>query len=309
MVKRWLQYLAALACCLVFYFSYREWFSYILLLAVLALPWLSLLLSLPAIFTIRVRLHLPDSLPVGFHSPVRIGAVSPFPLPQWRARILVKNLMWGKEWVISHGSDFPTEFCGNHVCKATGLRVYDYLGLFRLRVRTSATCTVSVRPKPQKPDPAPDVEQFLSQSWRPKSGGGFAENHELRLYRPGDHLKQIHWKLSAKTGKLIYREPMIPEVGRLLVWFYHSGDPALVGRKLGQMIWVSGYLLRLGLQHDILAYTAGGQLLWHIGREHSPKDALDQLLSIPPMSRDPEILQPETADWQFYIGGDDYEKV
>ena len=102
---------------------------------------------------------------------------------------------------------------------------------------------------------------------------------------------------------------MIPEVGRLLVWFYHSGDPALVGRKLGQMIWVSGYQLRLGLQHDILAYTAGGQLLWHIGREHSPKDALDQLLSIPPMSRDPEILQPETADWQFYIGGDDYEKV
>ena len=133
--------------------------------------------------------------------------------------------------------------------------------------------------------------------------------YEHREYENGDPLKRVNWKLSAKTGKLIYREPMIPEVGRLLVWFYHSGDPALVGRKLGQMIWVSGYLLRLGLQHDILAYTAGGQLLWHIGREHSPKDALDQLLSIPPMSQDPEILQPETADWQFYIGGDDYEKV
>jgi len=93
------------------------------------------------------------------------------------------------------------------------------------------------------------------------------------------------------------------------VWLYYSGDPLLLRRKLGQMIWVSGYLLRLGLQHDILVYTAGGPLVWHIGREHSPKDALDQLLSIPPMSRDPEITQSETAAWQFYIGGNDDEKV
>ena len=309
MVKRWLRYWAAMACCLVFYLAYREWFSYILLISVMALPWFSLIVSLPAIFTTRIQLEIPDHLPMGVRRPATVSARSLFPLPRWRAWIRVRSLMWAEEWHLRPGGEFPVEKCGTCVCSATGLRVYDYLGLFRLPVKTSVTCTVSVRPCAQKPNPAPNVDKYLSQAWRPKTGGGFAENHELRLYRPGDHLKQIHWKLSAKTGKLIYREPMVPEGGRMLVWLYHSGDPARVSRKLGQLIWVSGYLLRQGLQHDILAYTAAGPVMWHVGREHRPKDVLDQLLTIAPMPRDPEPAMTEAAAWQFYIGGDPDEEV
>ena len=309
MVKRWLQYLAALAGCILFYLAYLEWFSYVLLLAVLGLPWLSVLVSLPAILTAQPQVHIPQVIRMGTHMPIGVSLRSPFPLPQWRLRIMVRNLLWNTEWVLHPGGEFPAEHCGNCQCQVIHLRIQDYLGLFSLPRRVTATCTVSVRPVPSKPNPAPDVEAYLAQSWRPKAGGGFSENHELRLYRPGDHLKQIHWKLSAKTGNLIYREPMIPQCGRLLVWLYHCGDPTMLDRKLGQLIWVSLYLQRLGLQHDILSYTADGPRIWHIGTEHTLPDVMDALLRIPPAAEQPQSALTISAAWQFYIGGETYEKV
>ena len=309
MVKRWLLYLAALAGCLIFYFAYREWFSYILLLTVAGLPWLSLLLSLPAMLTARLQMELPPAILKGTHIAARMSLQSPLPLPQWHLRMTARNLLWGKDWILQPGGDFPAEHCGTFRCQITRFWVYDYLGLFLLPRRAPAVFTVSVRPTPVKPVPAPDVERYLAQSWRPKPGGGFEENHELRLYRPGDHLKQIHWKLSAKTGKLMYREPMIPQGGRMLLWLYHSGEPKLLDRKLGQLLWVSGYLQRLGLRHDILAYTPAGPRLWHIGTEHTLLEAMDTLLSTPPAGEEPAATLSEAAAWQFYIGGDGVEKV
>ena len=309
MVKRWLIYLAALGGCFGFYFAYREWFSYILLLTVVQLPWLSLLVSLPVMLTAKLHVELPPALLKGTYSVVRMSLRSFLPLPRWRLRMKAKNLLWGTDWVLLPGGDFPAEHCGTFRCHITRFWIYDYLGLFLLPRHSPGVFTASVRPTPIKPDPAPDVEKYLAQSWQPKAGGGFSENHELRLYRPGDHLKQIHWKLSAKTGKLIYREPMIPQGGRMLLWMYHSGDADKVDRKLGQLLWVSGYLQRLGLRHDILVYTAAGPRLWHIGTEHTLIDAMDALLSTPPTAEDPAAMLSEAAAWQFYIGGDSLEKV
>ncbi|MBR2633811.1 MAG: DUF58 domain-containing protein, partial [Lentisphaeria bacterium] len=54
----------------------------------------------------------------------------------------------------------------------------------------------------------PAIFVFSKASGRPKPGGGYGENYEIRQYRPGDNLNQIHWKLSAKVGDLMLREPM-----------------------------------------------------------------------------------------------------
>lgn len=309
MGKHWLSYGAVWCCCLLFYLFYREWFSWILLLAISGLPWLSLLLSLPAMLTAYVLVQMPQTVAMGAYVPTNLVAVSKLPLPQWRCRILARQLLWGKDWVLLPGGDFPTEHCGNAQCRISHCRIYDYMGMFCLPLKAPKEFQVSVRPRPIKPRPAPDVEQFLAQSWQPKAGGGFSENHELRLYRPGDHLKQIHWKLSAKTGQLIFREPMIPQGGRMLIWMYHSGDAAQLDRKLGQLIWVSSYLQRRGLNHDILVNTANGQRIWHIGTEHTLQEALDVLLTLPPMVEDPKAELSTAAAWQFFIGGDSYETV
>ena len=309
MVKRWLKFVAVWICCVVFYLLYREWFSYLLLTAVTALPLLSLVLSLPAILLARLRIELPPVVARGTHIKVHVSLDTKIPLPQWRMRMIGRHLLWGKDWVLRAYGDFPTEHCGTVTCKCARYWIYDYLGLFCLPKRGPAAFAVSVRPVPEMPVPAPNVDEYMSKSWRPKAGGGFSEHHELRLYRPGDHLKQIHWKLSAKTGELIFREAMIPQGGRMLLWLHHSGTPEELDRKLGRLVWTSNFLRRMGLQHDVLAYTGEGPRIWHIGTEHTMVDVLDLLLLTPPAETDGEqALSGISAAWQFYIGGDAYEK-
>ena len=55
MAERRVTYLAFLAGALVFYWAYREWLSWLLLMAIVWLPWISLLCSLPAILTCSLR--------------------------------------------------------------------------------------------------------------------------------------------------------------------------------------------------------------------------------------------------------------
>lgn len=306
MGKRWLQYLVVWGICLIFFIAYQEWLGWLLLLAVTFLPLVSLLVSLPAMLTARIRLSLPAAVTAGTPTALTLTGRSILPLPHWKVHILAHNTLTNQRWLLLPGGPCPTEHCGALEGRIRRGRVYDYLGLFRIPIKTGIDFRLLIRPKPLKPANLPNLDRYLACVWRPKAGGGFAENHELRLYRPGDQLRQIHWKLSSKTGKLILREPMVPEGGRMLLWLEHSGTPDELDRKLGQLLWLSGYLHRRGLCHDILAYTCQGPMLWHIGREHTLRDAMDTLLCVPPMPPGEEPVCPDSADWQYHIGGDDH---
>ena len=142
--------------------------------------------------------------------------------------------------------------------------------------------------------------------WKPKAGGGFSEHHELRLYRPGDSLRQIHWKLSGKTGNLIYREPMVLTSNRLLLQLTLGGTPKQLDRKLGTLLWLGMYLHRRGLAYDMLAHTADGQIRWTISSKRELLDALDALLAITALE-EADFGQNVGGFGQYYIGGGDDE--
>ena len=59
MFRRRIVYLLCLAGCIAFYIIYRMWLSGIALAAILALPWFSLLVSLPAMVTTSLELSHP----------------------------------------------------------------------------------------------------------------------------------------------------------------------------------------------------------------------------------------------------------
>lgn len=308
MVKRWFTYLSALLGCLVFYIAYQEWLSWILLMGMLSLPPLSLLVSLPAMLTTRLRVEMPSAVSVGTPTTLNIVARCPFPVPMCRMPVQVYHTITSQNWLLSPNSCCPTQHCGALHCRPMRGWVYDYLGLFRLPVRRLPKFRVLVRPKPLSIE-EPDLDNILVNAWRPKPGGGFAENHELRLYRPGDNLHQIHWKLTAKTGKLILREPMVPDQSRLLIWLTLNGTPKEIDRKLGRLLWLSGYLQRRDLKFDILAYTALGPQKWHVEGWQSLRRAIDTLLCHGPYPQSDTPLLAENPDWQYYIGGEADEKV
>lgn len=305
MIGHWILYLTVWIGCEIFYHLCREWFSWLLLVGITCLPAVSLLFSLPAMLTAKLEISVPAGVPAGTPLPAGLDVTSAVPTPRWKAAIFCTHFPDEKEWILS--TDFPTDHCGMLECQVTKGKIYDYLGLFCLRLKAPRPFRVAVRPVPVPPENIPDLQECLPRRWKPKPGGGYSENHELRLYRPGDSLQQIHWKLTAKTGKLILREPMQPEDRHLVLWLDFCGGPDVLDQKLGQLLWLSSSMLEQSLQHTILANTEDGPRTWHIRNRQEQMQAIDELLCCRLLKEAPEGGCPVSAGWQFYIGGDSHE--
>ena len=303
MTGRRIIYLCCLAGSLVFYFCYQQWVSWMILLAVLGLPVVSLLLSLPAMLQFRAEVEAPAFVAAGDAAHTALWGLSKLPQPLFRGKLMVTDLLTGAVKRHDPRRPLPTEHCGGLRIEAKKVGVCDYLGLFCLPVKPPPARTVIVRPAPLSMASPPDLSRYIARSWRPKFGGGFAENHELRLYRPGDSLNQVHWKLSAKTGELILREPMEPSRDLVLLTMDLSGSREEIDRKCGRLLWVSRHLLDRDLRHEIRCLTADGPVSHTVTSEADLTAAADKLLCRP-MAAAGTLLDRETgASWQLHIGG------
>lgn len=304
MAGRRIIYLASLAGCLVFYYFYREWLSWLFLMAIGALPWLSLLVSLPAIFTSRGFLDIPETLSPGESCHAAAKLISAFPSPPFYGKLRVTHAITGAAVNLGSGKKLPTDVCGRLQIRERRLYVCDYLGLFRFPVRRKGRADTYIYPVPVPLAAIPDFAVKPPRHWKPKPGGGFAENHELRLYRPGDNLQQIHWKLSAKTGKLILREAMEPVRRPILLTLDLNGAGEELNRKLGRLLWLSELLCEKELVFDIAALTGRGILTWRITNKEALTKAFRELLSAPAAESGAIEDAPVPAGRLFHIGGD-----
>lgn len=294
----------SLGACIVFFAAYQQWFSWFALLAVALLPVFSLVASLPAMITARLALDNPRVLYLGDRQELVLFYGSwLMPTPPWRCKITIEQPLTLRRWTMKEVELLPTDHCGELVCRIRRAWVYDYLGLIGIPMRRGGECRTLVRPNAVHPGPVPDPDAQRITVWRPKPGGGFAENHELRLYRPGDSIQQIHWKLSAKTGQLILREPMEPLRGRLLLRMDLSGHPGELDAKLGKLRWIGGMLLDKELSFQIQCLTGNGVESWSVSDRKELQQAIDGLLHCPRAMTGTLQDRPERAAWQFFIGG------
>ena len=250
MKLRRIVYAWALLGSLVFYWAYREWLSWFLLVLIVLLPWFSLLVSLPAILSCRAEVSCPQAVTKGADLPLLWLGRSPYPLSPVTGKLTAENTLNRLRYRLHSGDWLPTEHCGQLSICVRRPRCCDYLGLFVIPIGRSQATQVLVCPSPIQPEQIPDMRRYQAHMWRPKPGGGFSENHELRLYRPGDSLKQVHWKLSAKTGQLITREPLEPVRSTLLLTLCLQGTPEQLDSKLGQLLWLSSSTLPLRVNNN-----------------------------------------------------------
>ncbi len=307
MAGRRILYLAILAGCGVFYLAYGEWLAYFVLMTVLFLPWFSLVLSLPAMLRFRCEPAGPAFLELGGEGELWLLGTCSLPMPPFRGKLRLRRCLTGESWMYQGPEDLPTEHCGGFTVRAESLRICDYLGLFAFPVRCRETKTILVRPKPVKVDIQRSLRRYTARAWRPKPGGGFAENHELRLYRPGDNLNQIHWKLSAKTGDLILRQPMEPLEGLVLLTMNLRGTPEALDRKLGRLLWLGEHLLEESIRFELRVLTGDGILTFPIGENQALQEALDTLLCSRAAEEGDLRQRSYAASWQYHIGGNAHE--
>lgn len=104
--------------------------------------------------------------------------------------------------------EFP--WCGRFYVSLVQRQVYDYLSLFRARMKDDQETEISVLPSCQ-----PLLLKFSSlDSWENRGygeefsvlQGNSGEVRQLREYGPGDLVRRIHWKQSARTDKILVKE-------------------------------------------------------------------------------------------------------
>lgn len=168
---------------------------------------------------------------------------APVPLFLLSCRVCAENLLTGAQTrqrlffsVPARGvREVPLRLacphCGQLRIRVERVRLYDCFGLLGVRGHTAAVAAVTVQPDTfeQTLHLLPDAScRDESDTYSPdKVGDDLSEPFQLRDYAPGDSPRQIHWKLSCKLDRLLIREPSLPVVRSVLVFWERAGaeDP------------------------------------------------------------------------------------
>ncbi len=304
MFKRWFLYLLILAGIFAFYTFYQGWIAWVLLALTAGAPWLSLVVSLVPMLLMRPSVNCPVTMTVDARERLSVRIQNPLPLPPCRCRFYLHHSYTGMDILMEPGDTFFNTWCGCLQAHCKFFYVYDYMGMFRLKLNRIPDFRILIRPREITMDPPPELERFLARSYKPKYGGGFSEQHEMRLYRPGDSMNQIHWKLTAKTGKLIVREPMIPNPGKVLLTMDLVGTPRELNKKMSRLLWISRYMAEQNLPHEIHVLTAGGLQILRVNSHRDATAAIDSLLTETPATSGTVLDRERVAAWRYHIGGD-----
>jgi hypothetical protein len=259
MGTRQVTYASALVGSTLFFVLYSSWFSwYLLVLLVLLMPF-DLALSLPGMLTKTLIISAPKMLEQGADGRLTITTVhkKPFPARYIKAWLRVcgedyavmRRVMCGTERGSRYEVKIDTTRSGITNFEIKRLWTVSLIGLFSIPSTVRCQTAVLIIPAPVKPENIVALSRGVIL--RPKPGGGFSEEHDLRQYRPGDPVRSIHWKVSAKHDSLIIREPLVPPPHSRLIHISKWNGADERDLILGRLRWVSDYLLKWELPYFV----------------------------------------------------------
>lgn len=264
LILRWTVYLLTLAGLCAFAVNYTAWFSSYLFYAVLLLPLFSLLASLWPYFALRLTFAAPPQVHRGDTADLKITVNAqgcPYYLPiiltvtqtdcsnmdstdlppkAIRCKfvpypILTRKNRPGNRFCIRAAGGILISIPTVHTTVIrTEIRcayMWDFLGLFRMRMRLNknqsllAPLVTDITVLPHTTPPRGKLRMWdNSQSafvvtQRP------SEQYEIRTYRPGDSLRSVHWKLTAKIEDILVRESVEPQYSMLAIALERVRNP------------------------------------------------------------------------------------
>lgn len=267
-----------------------------LLCALLLLPLVQLALDMHCRKAVRAVMEAPAN--AGKNEPfrvvIRLENASRLPVLAAGCGFTVKNLLTGaSERVVRRTAILPrgqsevvlelsSDCCGRIRTELTSLRLYDCFWLIPVRCRAEAHASVTVQPDTFPMEVrvlanvnSPEESEVYSQE---RPGSDLTETFQIRDYREGDSIRQIHWKLSTKYDRLISRDPSLPITRSVMVFWDRRVEEISRARQDAQAeVLVS--LCRALLAADVqftLAWNESGRCVLQRAAE------LDDLIALLP---------------------------
>ena len=250
----WLLFAAAL------YFFENNTGTRAVLAASVLVPLFSILCAYGCSRKAALTLDLPAYGEKGVPLACRLSA-SPLIFCEVHATLNLRNALTQEEMRAEVSSDWPVSFpvphCGLMTVSVERAEFRDVFGLCRFvipcPVSRQALVTADCFSAQVATDFSPSHTREDSRFSAVRIGDDFSETQSIRPYLPGDPVRQIHWKLSAKMGQTLLREIGAPQTGGLLlalaVDFEHAPD-ALEASLVG-LLSASQALLEQGIAHRV----------------------------------------------------------
>ena len=150
--------------------------------------------------------------------------------------------------------EFPNPGRGHHRVGPLTVRVRDSFGLYLVERRLEPE-VLAVMPRPERVR-GTELRPRHVGPWPgtipARTSGSGSEFYSLRGYTPGDDLKRINWKASARTNRLIVNETEAERVTDVMlvldtdVAFFESSEKELFERSVRAAASMSSLLLRQG---------------------------------------------------------------
>ncbi|MCI8791741.1 MAG: DUF58 domain-containing protein [Eubacterium sp.] len=115
------------------------------------------------------------------------------------------------------------------------LAVRDIMGLIQVRIPLALQEEICVIPsgQPVRPEQTEGYMTGLSETEEStERGSDFAEVSEIREYVPGDRIRDIHWKLSAKKDILMVKERISMAGNEMVLVLNPGGEKKTAGKVL-----------------------------------------------------------------------------
>ncbi len=300
-------YILCIGAVYLFRISCHSWVVPYVELVMIAAPILLFLLSLPSMISLDMQMQGKMMIEKGTPGEVRFQFRSKSLLPVSRVSVTfrVENhfsqdsyLGTVSYYTVARGSrsvPIPTQYCGKLTVSVLRWECRDLLGFFKIRRKCPAPFSCIILPVSAGPAQPLNLDNALKQQvyWKPKYGGGYSEEHDLRDYRPGDPTTSIHWKLSSKTDKLIVREALEQVNSQIFAVLSQTGEE---DRGLEILRWLSNELIQKELPHCIVSDT-----LYEVDNENECTEALKKILSRP--FENPCDFDSSKARCIFFISG------
>ncbi len=221
-LRNWLLWVSLVAASFVYTWFYSGFFAFTLLYMVLLLPAVSLAGLILNLTFFKISENLNGRVFVKGDTAryeLLMGNEGFFAMPYLSVTMYLEGQMLCSDMKSMHLSlapfsrkrylyEMPLYYRGRYSIGVHKITFRDFLGLFALNHKPLEQKTILVKPRVrlihQKFIPAAMVSEGNELAGLHDAGND--EMVDIRAYRPGDSLRKMHWKLTAKTGNAMVRD-------------------------------------------------------------------------------------------------------